>query len=109
MPNFRGSKDFDVSMGESAVGPWTTIASGTFPDPRPAGKKGDVVEKTVIRIKEEFIGRYVRYKCTSWYGEACALQYIEVIEGNITTSDVATTEALTTTKAPTTAPSEQGW
>ena len=88
-------------MADSAVGPWTTIASGTFPDPRPVGKKGNVVEKTVIRMREEFVGRYVRYKCTSWYGHSCALQYIEAIQGNIT-------EAQTTTEAPTTAPPDQG-
>ena len=71
-------------MAYTAVGPWTTISSGTFPDPRPAGEKRNVVERTVIRMRKEFVGRYVQYRCTSWYGDACALQHIAVIQGNIT-------------------------
>ena len=67
-------------MADSEGGPWTPIAAGTFPDPRPAGRNGDVVERTVVRLREAVAGRYVRYRCTSWYGEACVLQYIEVIQ-----------------------------
>ena len=67
-------------MADSEGGPWTPIAAGTFPDPRPAGRNGDVVERTVVRLREAVTGRYVRYRCTSWYGEACVLQYVEVIQ-----------------------------
>ena len=83
MSNLRGSKGFEINLGNSENGPWTLIASGTFQNPIPAGKNGDVVEKTVIRLKEEVTGRYVQFKCTSWYKSACALQYIGVIQGSI--------------------------
>ena len=39
-----------------------------------------MVERTVVRLREGVAGRYVRYRCTSWYGDSCVLQYIEVIQ-----------------------------
>ena len=49
-------------MADSEDGPWTPIATGMFPDPRPAGQNGDVVERTVVRLREGVAGRFVRYR-----------------------------------------------
>ena len=39
-----------------------------------------MVERTVVRLREGVAGRYVRYRCTSYYGDSCVLQYIEVMQ-----------------------------
>ena len=80
LSNLRGTKDFQVSIGNSTEDVTEIIASGTFQDPIPAGEKGEVVDMTVLRLEEPVVGHYIEYKCTSWYRQACALQYIGVYE-----------------------------
>ena len=79
----RGSEAFDVSIGETSLGPWTTIAKGTFPDLRSPKKSWNPerVPLTVIQAEGggSVAGRFVKYECTTFYGDACALHYIGLL------------------------------
>ena len=68
-------------MGNSTDSYDEIIASGMLDDPIPVGESGETVEMVVMELKEAVVGRYVHFECTSWYGKACALQYIGVVQG----------------------------
>ena len=78
----RGTKDFIVSIGDTSLGPWREIANGTFPDLRPdVGTWSPVkVNLTVVKVEPPSEGRFVKYECTSMYGDACALHYVGLVQ-----------------------------
>ena len=57
-------------MGESANGPWTKIVEGEFLDP---SQEEDIMEFPLIKPQT---GQFVSFRCVSWYGWGCLLQYI---------------------------------
>ena len=69
---FSGTKNYNLKIGDTATGPWHMIAEGQLHDPRQSSS----VEKTEIVIASPRGGRFVRFRCTSWWGNGCALQYL---------------------------------
>ena len=51
---------------------------GKLQDPRP-GTPGTPVDKTEIVLQSPRSGHFVQYRCTTWWGDGCALQYIGFI------------------------------
>ena len=75
----RGTKGYTVSTSEQAHGPWTTVKSGTFTDPRQhGGQYNPQISRT--QIFSPVVAKYVKFTCTSYYGSGCVLQYIGVSE-----------------------------
>ena len=73
------SKDYSVSVSESANGPWQEIQSGTFDNPFNAGVPNNLEEDETFDIDPAVMAQYVKYHCTSWYGgHSCAFSYIGV-------------------------------
>jgi len=68
----RGTRAYVVSVSESESGSWQDIIGGTFNDPR-SNRNDQPTETFNIDL---VTARYVKFSCTSWYGSACALQYI---------------------------------
>ena len=71
---YRGTKSYIVSVSESENGPWKEIKSGTLVDPRPRSDPQDLETFQIHPV----LAHYVKFSCTSYYGEYCALGYIEV-------------------------------
>ena len=74
-------------MASLPSGPWSLVATGSFPDPKVFADAGVPVEMKVLRSSDSdwtapnwgggpASGRYVRFVCQSWYREGCSLQYI---------------------------------
>ena len=59
-------------MGDSANGPWTKMIEGEFLDPSQEGEE-DIKEFPLIKPQT---GRFVNFRCVSWYRKGCLLQYI---------------------------------
>ena len=72
-----GTKHFIVSVSESGNGPWEEIKSGTFVDPRQHEGSYNPQDSETFEI-DPVMARYVKFSCTRYYGNGCALQYIEV-------------------------------
>ena len=66
-----GSKDYVIEVGDSAVGPWTKIAEGQME----ASKPFPLIE---ITLGHPHSGRFVQYRCVTWWSNYCGLQFIEV-------------------------------
>ena len=66
-----GSKDYVVEVGDSAVGPWTKIAEGQME----ASKPFPLIE---ITFGHPYSGRFVQYRCVTWWSNYCGLQFIGV-------------------------------
>ena len=69
-----GTKDFVIEIANSAYGLWTKVTEGTLPDPR--GDANKPVEKIAYRVSGSYKGQFIRFRCMSWWGYYCALQYI---------------------------------
>ena len=89
----HGTRDFDISLGYSATGPWKSILNGTLTTKVwPTGIRTN--NTLPAPPKEEFIlknpprGRYLRFLCLStWeslrnggFEERCSLNYLGVFE-----------------------------
>ena len=59
-------------MGESANGPWTKMIEGEFLDPSQEEEE-NIKEFPLIKPQT---GRFVNFRCVSWYRKGCLLQYI---------------------------------
>ena len=57
-------------MGANANGPWTKTVEGEFLDP---SQEEDITEFPLIKPQT---GRFVNFRCVSWYRKGCLLQYI---------------------------------
>ena len=66
-----GSKDYVVEVGDSAVGPWTKIAEGQMEASKP-------FPRIEITLGRPHSGRFVQYRCVTWWSNYCGLQFIGV-------------------------------
>ena len=66
-----GSKDYVVEVGDSAVGPWTKIAEGQMEASKP-------FPRIEITLGHPHSGRFVQYRCVTWWSNYCGLQFIRV-------------------------------
>ena len=57
--------------------PWVEIKSGTFVDPREHEGPYNPQELESFQI-DPVMAQFIKFSCTSYYGEGCALQYINV-------------------------------
>ena len=90
----HGTKEFDISLGYSATGPWTSILNGTLT--AKVWPTGLHTNNTLpAPQREEFLfqnpagGRYLRFLCLSTWeslanyngvGDRCSLNYLGVFE-----------------------------
>ena len=72
-----GTKGYTVSVSEEENGPWTEVKSGTFTDPRlHAGQYNPQTSESFFFTP--VVAQFVKFSCTSYFGQGCALQYIGV-------------------------------
>ena len=57
--------------------PWVEIKSGTFVDPREHEGPYNPQELESFQI-DPVMAQFIKFSCISYYGEGCALQYINV-------------------------------
>ena len=66
-------------MSENANGPWEAVKSGTFTDPRQHGGPYNPQTSETFLFTPT-MAQFVKFNCTSYYGNGCVLQYIGVSE-----------------------------
>ena len=66
--------NYSVSVSDNENGPWTMINNGTLSDPR----RRSTMELETFDLDNKAAGRYVKFDCTSKYGDRCCLNYIAV-------------------------------
>ena len=57
--------------------PWAEVKSGTFVDPREHEGPYNPRELESFQI-DPVMAQFIKFSCISYYGEGCALQYINV-------------------------------
>jgi len=72
--NDRGTRTFEVYLGDSAYGPWTRVVYSTLPDPRKTDRRISSVPAYSYSISPR-CAQYVRFRIVSWYGSGGGLQY----------------------------------
>ena len=89
-PNCSRTKDFRLEIGDTAVGPWEEIAEDQLP--RASYNDGyDTVPIKEIYFDKPNKGRFLQFRCITFYDSNCGLQYIGISDKAVAPSKTDTT------------------
>merc|ERR1712126_74848 len=72
--NDRGTRTFEVYLGDSQYGPWTRVVYSTLSDPRKTYRNIRSVPSNSYYISPR-CAQYVKFRIVSWYGSGGGLQF----------------------------------
>ena len=95
-PNCSRTKDFRLEIGDTAVGPWKEIAEDQLPKASYVNELNDFDGYDTVPIKEIYFdkpnkGRFLQFRCITFYDSNCGLQYIGISDKAVAPSKTNTT------------------